>query len=411
MKIIEQAKALQRRMRKPRQPFQIEAMPYQIAPFSFMPVYPNETLKNAYFQAKTVSDNLASDIMGAHLEHYWFYVPLTCLPDAEAFKSMVINPEYDVSALITAAPDPFTNFAGGGINYVEMCLKKVVETYFRSEDHEEEYMTGSIDGRASAKVVTDDYTQSLAAPSHYTGIDIDLDLDGDGTTTVSELERAREMYTRLMLNGAIEMTFEQFLSDYGIRQTVEEKNEPELLRYLRSYQDPIRGVDPTTGAPTARWTWKSQDSINKDRLFKHPGFIIGVQVCRPKVFLGNLEGTATSFIQSGNWLPAQSLNAIQHGLKEFAAGTGPIPSQTGGYVVDLRDLLRYGEQFVNFDLAQDGHNVVALPSADLSNLRYPSLADVQGLFASDLATKTKTDGLITYNIASHLGDDVTGATV
>lgn len=196
------------------------------------------------------------------------------------------------------------------------------------------------------------------------------------------------------------------MKSYGISLPREETNEPELIRYIRDWTYPTRLVDPSDGSPTSAVNWNIQDSIDKDRFFKEPGFLFGVQVFRPKVYLGNYEGSLTAYLKSGlSWLPGEALNSLAYGFREFAAASGPLPDASSAYVIDLRDLLQYGEQFVNFDLATSGKNIVALPNAGLTKKRYVSSTDVQSLFTGT-DYHIETDGRLSLRIASRLGTDL-----
>ena len=89
---------------------------------------------------------------------------------------------------------------------------------------------------------------------------------------------------------------------------------------------------------------------------------------------------------------------------EYGAATGPLSGLGAGYMIDLRDALVYGEQFVNHALVDDNMNVVNLPKAVAGKLlkRYPALADVQSVFVDDVAAGTKqyleTDGVMDVNL-------------
>ena len=84
-----------------------------------------------------------------------------------------------------------------------------------------------------------------------------------------------------------------------------------------------------------------------------------------------------------------------------------------GYMIDLRDALVYGEQFVNNALVRGNMNVVDLPKASGGKLlkRYPTLTDAQSVFVDDAAAGTaqflETDGVMDVNLSTFVADEGT----
>jgi hypothetical protein len=409
--LAQSAEKMARRVRRPSHPYLIETMPFQITPFLIAPVMPGETLKSALLQAKAVSDPIGNTLIGWHAEKYLFYVKLTDLDDREAFRAMVVDPDYDASSLTTATENAFHFFASSatrqGLDYVSACLDRVVQEYFRDED--ETPSSATIDGKYAAKITATSLVDSLRPSSEYdaTAVDVDVDLDADSTITASEVSRAQAMWMGLVQQGLTDKSYEDFLRSYGIKPEEQELNRPELIRYLRDWTYPTRLVDPSDGSPVAAVQWALQERVDKARFFREPGFIFGVTCFRPKVYLKNMKGTLSAFLQNGlTWLPGEVQNNIAYGLEAFAAATGPLDAASAAYTLDLRDLMLYGEQFVNMDLTATDKNIVAVPSADATVTKYCSLADVQGLFAGT-SYNIEMDGICNMSIASHLGPDLT----
>lgn len=403
---------MQRKMRRPAIHFRTRTSPFQITPFFIHPVLPGETLKKGLMQARCISNPVKSDLIGWHAEMYFFYVKLTDLDQRDDFREMVVDPEYNAvtAGLTSTTADPWTFFQTSatlpGINYVQKCLERVVGVYFRDDDElPGDYL---IDGKYAARITADNVLNSLKPAADYSVIDVDVDIDADSTITASEVERAKALWMMAMQQGLTDKSYEDWLRSYGMRVPKEEVNEPELIRYIRDWSYPSRLVEPSTGVPTAAFSWSLQESLDKDRFFKEPGFLFGVQVFRPKVYLKNYSGSLTAFFRDGlSWLPGEVLNNIAFGLKEFAAATGPVENAASAYIVDLRDLLMYGEQFANFDLAAttDG-NFVALPTSGLQR-EYVSLTDVEGLFTTAANRYVQTDGVLSLHIAGHIVGDLT----
>lgn len=407
------AAQMPRRNRTPRHPFAVKFIPYQIQPFFISPVLPGETLKNALVQAKAVSAPIKNDLLGANLEMAFFYIPARYLANGEAYTEMMVDPTYDASALTSTTDNAKTFFAASvanpGIDFVQECLEIVTEQYFRDEG--EAWNTRLIDGLPAARVKWIGHLDSAIPASEYSTVDVLLDENADGDITASEAQRGMMMWQMLVSQGRTDKSYADYMRSYGVRTTAVEEKRIEEVRFLSEWTYPSRYVEPTTGVPSATWGWSIQDRIDKQRYMKEPGFLFGVTVCRPKVYFRNVKGTSVSFWKDAlSWLPGEVINDLAYGLPEFAAATGPIEAASAAYMFDLRDLLHYGEQFVNFDLASTSDGIVALPSADMTNTRYVSLTDVQDMFtavASPSDYQIRMDGMLSLTIASKLGKDLT----
>lgn len=400
-----------RRTRRPSHPFHNHQEAFQITPNLIAPVMPGESLKSALFQAKAVTPPVSADLIGWHAEQYIFYVKLTDLDDREAFRDMVVDPTYDATAIDATADDLFTFFAAKaglpGVNYVEKCLERVISEYFRDED--EAVGAATIGGKYIAKITHNSLADSLRLTSAYEAadVDFDVDLDADATITASEVSKAQQMWSAMIHQGLTDKSYEDFLKSYGIRpDETTEAHRPELLRYVRDWSYPTRLTDPATGTPTSAVQWSMQEQINKARFFKEPGFIFGVSVFRPKVYL-NQQGSLTAFLQNGlQWLPGEVMNNVAFGLENFAASTGPFDNITSPYTLDLRDLMLYGEQYVNIVTTGTTHNVADSPNAAGAMAKY--ITEAQANFIVPGADKMiKSDGIFNLSIASHLAGDLT----
>ena len=402
-----------RRTRRPQHTFNIKTQPFQITPFLIAQVLPGETLKGAAMQAKCVSPPLTDTLLGWWCEQYLFYVKLTDMSDAEKFKAMVVDPDYDAATegLTSTADVTRDYFASSttrpGINWVDYCLEAIMPTYFR--DDGEAANAGLINSEYAAKLSGNSVLDSLKPTSEYeaAAVDPDIDLDSSGTVTASEVTNAQRLWMSALQAGLTDKTYEDFLRSYGINvEDPEVRQRPELLRYTRDWTYPSRLVDPADGSPVAMAQWAVQERVEKSRFFKEPGFIFGVWVNRPKVYLKNWKGSLTAYLQDGlKWLPGEMLNNVAFGIEAFAAATGPNEAASAQYSLDLRDLLLYGEQFVNHDLST-ANGTVSLPSADGTNTKYATDADVQALF-SGTVYDFDAEGIINLSIASHLLGDLT----
>ena len=100
------------------------------------------------------------------------------------------------------------------------------------------------------------------------------------------------------------------------------------------------------------------------------------------------------------WHPAILRDDPWTSLRRFAETDGPfsVVTDAGGYWLDLKDLLIYGDQYVNFAPgAVANGNFVDLPTAGL-NVRYPDSDDLNGLFANVGANTVSQDGVVQLSI-------------
>ena len=114
-----------------------------------------------------------------------------------------------------------------------------------------------------------------------------------------------------------------------------------------------------------------------------------------------------------NWLPAISHKDYEKGFKRFDADKGPLASKIGtspfeAYWVDLRDLLIYGDQFLNYvpDAASSALSVLDAAGGG----RYPTTTDIDGLF-SGADKYIQTDGVVNLTIAGRQEDRTRGRNV
>ena len=181
--------------------------------------------------------------------------------------------------------------------------------------------------------------------------DVDLPVGGDNKVTASEIDATMRTWQFQRANGLTPMDYEDWLATYGIVPQAAENHRPELLRYVREWQYPSNTVDPATGVPSSAVSWAVAERADKDRFFREPGFLFGVTVARPKVYLRNQDGSAADVLLGAlEWLPAIMRDDPWTSLKKFAETDGPfsVVADANGYWLDLKDLFVYGDQFVNF---------------------------------------------------------------
>lgn len=392
--------------RSPQHRFYLEHMPFQIQPFMLAPVIPAETLKNANLQARVVTDPILNKLVGWWIEYYFFYVKLRDLDDREDFTGFLTDLSYDLSAHESAASVAY-NHGAGGINWAALCTKRIVETYFRDEG--EAWDDFLINSMPCAAINVNGFIQSAGLNDVYAVDDPVIATETAGTLdntviTASEVDAALTTWQFQRAHNMTDMTYEDWLRSYGIATPREQLHRPELLRYLREWSYPANTVDPTDGSASSAVSWAIRDRIDKDRFFREPGFIVGLTVARPKVYLKNVDGSAADYMRNAvQWLPALLRDDPWTSLAHYAHDDGPLQTvvtDTDGYWVDIKDLLLYGDDFVNVARSGTGLNMVSLPSADLANKHYPTDADVDGLFtgSADTARQVRQDGIVTLDI-------------
>lgn len=411
--------------RRPKHSWNVSPMPWAIQPIAIAPVIPGETLKNLVWQARAVTDPIKAGITGWWLEYYWFYVKLSDLDEREEFMEMVINPEWSPAAVVSSTASGATMFGGKSqINWVEKCLNRVVDTYFRNEGetHADYRFAAPVPGTTTgslpvASFAHPHWTDSLISAANYAAPDVDIVVGADDTITASEIETALRQYELLRMNGLVDMTYEDFLRTYGIRGTVaaaaEDPRIPELLRYTREWQYPSNTVLADTSV-NAAVSWGIAERADKDRFFAEPGFIVGYTVARPKVVFGNIDTAGASLLDRiQTWLPAVLWDDPFTSIVEKAQNGGPISgAPAGAYVLDVRDLFLHGDHFKGFSGNTSANfNLVPIPaSADLRH-RYPIQTDVDNLYPASAANKfVRQDGVADFTIASHTKQDYTAGT-
>lgn len=414
VQLVQEVSKVQRVMRSPKHEFQVRHKPWQIQPFFIAPVLPGETLKNLLVQARVVTDPIKSKLVGWWYEQYYFYVKHRDLMPimGETITNMHLTGAALTAYKAGAASADFFTYQGG-VKWVELCLQRVVEEYFRNEE-DGAWDAHKIGNLPLASVSREAWFNSLIDDTATPPAPNDLQ-DKEDLTVISEYQ---EMYNRMVQMRFTDMTFEDWLRQHGVRgvQTAEPESayRPELVRYIKEWTYPTNTVDPATGVPSSAAVWSIQERADKDRFFKEPGFLFGVCVARPKVYFSKQTGNAAGALDEARlWLPAVFRDEPYTSIKEFTDPTttvdGPLgATPTNGYWVDLRDLFIYGDQFRNFDIeaAGDGSHVL-LPSASLQK-RYASEADANALFAAAApANQIRADGVVSLNILGTAGRDQT----
>lgn len=392
-----------RTMRRPKHTFQLRFFPWVIQPFLLAPVIPGETMRNALLQARMVSDPIKNPLIGWWAEMYIFYVKHRDLDGRADFEKMVLQQGYSLAAYNKAA-DVNTFHNGPGIDWTQLCMQRVVNEYFRDE--------GVAWNAAGTTITQSAGTMPLAQFEGNSGLDSLIDAtvfdEGgspqDGTETLSQLDIYQDTYEFLRQQKLVNMSYEDWLRTYGVRgQAAVDPHRPELVRFIRDWTYPTNTINATNGAPTSACSWVIAERADKDRFFSEPGFLFGCAVVRPKVYFSKQTGALASMMTDAlSWLPAVLRDEPETSLKKLATATGPVRNgSVNGYWLDVRDLLIYGDQFLNFALTATDAGLVTIPNSTYGR-KFPVQADIDGLFVDAAGGKNlvRCDGVVQFAIAS-----------
>lgn len=393
--------------RYPKHTFLTREMPFTAQPFMLARVLPGETMRNMKFEARVVTDPIANPIIGWKKEFFFFYVKVSDLL-SDAIKDMFVDPtNAEIAGMDEAANIQRTYTAKGAIDWVSKCLDRVVLTYFRDEGEAVgTYVTAS--GDRIVQIKQNSFLDSLT--------DKDLMPEGDaiaGATDMGDLERLMNAFEMARALGISEPTYEDFLRSYGIAIPNKDESKPELLGHFSEFVYPSNTINPTNGVPASACSWVFNTGQRDPKMFKEPGFVIGISVTRPKVYLAGLAGASAGFAQRAwDWMPGYLRDMPETSLKRFAAGTGPLGDRlldTDDYFLDMRDELIYGDQFQNMvafpansanPATVGAQHLLALPDSSL-NWKYPTEEMIKSFFADAVnATFVRQDGYCSFHIQS-----------
>lgn len=439
-KIVEAATKTGRVARNPHHDFFLRSTPWAIQPYAIAPVLAGETMTNALLQARVVTDPIKAPLVGWWSEWYLFYVKLRDLDERDQITDMLMTPGYDASALMldrgTGAPylryNDANTYHGGdhkGINWTRKCLDRIVAEYFRDEGDNPAMIGGGIPSSGAASADYPGLPPATIQTRQYWHDSVKLNsqmpVRDDQTVGEGFVETDQDVmpgfeahYAQFQHMRALQMTtatFEDYLAQFGVklpRADAEDKNahRPELLRYVRDWQYPSNTVDPANGVPNAAVSWSIAERADKARFFAEPGFVVGVCVHRPKVYLGRQYRSAVSMLDAAmSWLPAVLKDDPYTSLRQFTPTTGPLghtsvnkPSEN--YWVDVRDLFLYGDSMLNdYVETQTDANVMLSPKPNLER-RYATDAEARALFKFADRTRVRMDGTLNLSVQGHQRD-------
>jgi hypothetical protein len=409
----------ERRVRRPQHPFNVITKPFQVQPVMCAPVLPGETLKSLLIQSQVWSDPLSVDMKNTgwwceynvwyckHRDLLGFEVAVDGL--GKDLIDMFVSNE-SLSGHQEAAAVAWSYCAPGGIDFVKNCLARVVDEYYRDEGEAWNDANKMLDSVPLAQIYgkgRSDAFDKLTLASGYADHRQKLDADNDGTIYVGdEMNRAFQEWAAAHDAGLVDMTYEDWMRTYGGRAGagVEpdrvDYHRPEDLGYFRQFAYPNNTVEPSTGVPAVAIGWRVASQLKKSFAFQEPGWILVTNLIRPKVYLENQEGLVAGMMQTRNsWLPAilNDETTVSHLLIDDATGPLKTAMDAGNvdYWLDLRDLLNFGEQFINY--TPTGASFMELPLST-GVRRYAASTEIMEMFSNTTTGRLRQDGMISLNI-------------
>lgn len=399
-----------RQTRTPKHTFHVRSKPFVLQPICIAPVLPGETMTKLDWQARIQTEQLRNAYIGWHAEFYWFYVKLSQLDTPETWiapgTGMLMDPEYDPTALADTASLSTYHEDTAGIDYVKRCRNVVVREYFRDHGEDETTAAGLVDtDQPLVHAERPGWMDSIALTSALIAASPDLP-DDAANATIRELERLQQQWEMLNVMGISDMTYEDFLATFGIGTPNVNAKKPEILRWAKYWQLPATAVDGATGTTSSVVSWKLEGRADKDRLFREHGFIVGYVTYRPKTY-SLLQGTAAvSMLDTAfAWAPRQfDTQYAGVTIRDFADGRGPLTaSVSAGYTADTKDVFMYGDQFINFAVSETNYNRVSYGAVPEG--RYPDTTAIDELFiAANTTNLVHCDGLARIAVKSALRD-------
>jgi len=416
VQIAQDVAARERVTRAPAVPFNLITFPYDIQPIGIWPVFPGEGLKNLMLQSQVWSDPLASGMknVGWWCEYMFFYVKWRDLRGWDQAVDTGVSATLVDMMLNNNAMDTFQDADGnaatycypGAVDYVLECTKRVVDEYFRDEgENWDDYL---LDGIPKAKI----YWKGRGDPFERLTLDTSYE---DRRTLVpgrmSEFDMAMQEWQAMRDMGLLDMDFQDWMKAYNVDVREDENSvnlhRPEDLAHWEEWTYPTNTVEPTTGNPATSVGWRVKARAGKYKFFKEPGWIVGFNTIRPKVYLSNQQGTMSGAFQArADWLPPQLINQHTVSHKLFGNGTGPLKGVMDAgnvdYWCDLRDYLNFGEQFINYATPASGYNGVPFMELPTSAgiRRYPTDTEIMALFSDTTNGRFRQDGNCSLNITS-----------
>lgn len=346
-------------------------------------------------------------LSGAWHEQWLVYVKLTDIdPDlAEAFVTDGVSSTAYES---TGAEYYFTK--SGQIDWVKLATLKFHQSYFRHETEPQETLR-TIAGVPMVKLNNKSWYENMLPKAADSTVP---------TNDASDLYKHLQDFAMLQQMSMVEETFESYVAKYGGKIAKAVEGDPEILAFSREWKTPSTMVDPTTGTPSAAWIFENTFDLGKSKpkRFNEPGFILGFQTVRPKMYEAGLKSSMVGNMWGfSDWFPIYTIPDPTAGIKSIDSDDAIFEAATRTdlgeieLIYDHRDILSNGETFINdydppFDLPLTNSLLLEDASTPEDNRgEYPVVADINLLFKDGVATKCYYDGMAFATISGHVRND------
>lgn len=403
IQIVNSAQQVPRMKRRPQHPFSLQTRPFLLQPMMIHPVMPGETLNKISMKSRVISKPLVKPLVGWWKEYFFFYVKLTDLdPD---LGQLFVDPEYDSTGFDSATAS-LPHYSRPGKKWIELCTDLIGAKFFQDEGE----TLVSLDNLPLTEMKGNDWTDSLILEAEVTP---DAAV---GTTEISDLQDQMSAFEQMRMLRMSEMGYPDYIKAYGVRTTNIERGEPELLRWMSDFTYPSNTINPSDGAPSSAVSWSFSETMDKARFIKEPGFIFGCTVTRPKMYRGYISGSLTSRMETAeHWFPPYLMNdasssIFKHDNSDLVLADAGMPAEDEHYY-DLRDLLMYGEEFVNYAKVNSDPEMARTPNMNTetgTNDNFVSSDDINELFVNNgvapLENMIYEDGLVSLDISGRQKD-------
>lgn len=392
-----------RHRRSPNFPLAGTVKPFGLYPLYMHPVLPGETLQNLTTKIRMISKPIKHPLAGCWLETWVVYIKFTDID--RALGQMFIDDTYPTTGFTSAINNPRYFVKAGQIDWARRCTERVASSFFV---HDNEALT-IIDTVPQVKLSNNSWYQNLSfrpagvVAANLPGEGADVQLTG---------------FQMLQMMNMTELTYENYLKQFGVQSIVSGIGEPEILRYTRSWTQPVNTVEPTTGAPSSAFVWSEEINMDKPKRFDEPGFIIHLAAVRPKMYQGALPYSMVGNLWGfQDWFPVYNLDLPEGGVRLITSADAviaPAAVTLGPFdlLYDHRDLLSHGEQFVNatthpFALpTSNGLRIATGVTQSKLQGEYAELADINALFLSATAADQFLyyEGISMLTVDGHIKD-------
>lgn len=399
--ITVQQAAPKRVSRKPNFPIVGTVRPYGLYPLMAAPVLPGETLQSFTSKIRLLSMPVKHPLSGAWMETWLVYVKFTDL-DRELGQSFISDAVDNTAWLADADSNRFFT-AAGQIDWIRKAVERIHSAYFVHDGE----TPRTIDGVPQVKLNNISWYQNMM----FKPADAPVP-----TTDASDQYQHLQAWQMLQQMQMTELTYEKYLETYGVRSVRENVGDPEILRFSRSWTQPVNTIEPTTGAPSSAWAWSDEIKMDKPKRFDEPGFIVQIATVRPKMLQSNIAHSMLGNMWGfSDWYPSYNLQDPTAGVRSILGNDPVFAASAGGtgtdeLIYDHRDILSHGEQFVNTDdhpypvPMSSGMSVASGSEPEDNRGEYCTVGDVDDLFIGETNKVCYYEGISSCVISGHVTD-------